>query len=182
MKKHILSLAAISCLIFSLTACGGSNSSSSAASASSAQSSVQTSAETSAEASTESSAETSSKSTVNNDLPSLEDYFNSGIMQTAIDATKKQYEGQGISVDMYAEGDELHYDFALSDIETTDEDRAAYSDSLKASMEANADTFLNTAVQVKEAVSNEKVVVIVSYFDAAGNELYSQSFSSDDAE
>lgn len=179
MKKHILSLAAISCLILSMTACGGGNASSSASSStSSAQTSVQTSSESSAEVSSE----VSSGETANSDLPSLEDYFNSNIMQTVISATKEQYASQGISSDMYAEGDELHYDFTLSDIETTEEDRAALSESLKSSMEANADAFLNTAVQAKAAVSNENVVVVVSYFDGAGNELYSQSFSSADAE
>ena len=177
MKKRILSLAAISCLILSLTACGGGNASSSAASAS-----ASASASTSAVTSAETSAETTSTETTDSEMPTLEDYFESDIMQTAIGTTVEQYEAQGISAAVYAEGDELHYDFTMKDIETTEEDRATYADALKTSMEANAASFTDIAVQVKEAVANEVIVVVVSYYDGAGNEIYTQSFSSADAE
>ena len=39
----------------------------------------------------------------------------------------------------------------------------------------------STAAELKSMVSNEEVVVVVTFMDGAGNVLYSQSFSSNDA-
>ncbi len=43
-----------------------------------------------------------------------------------------------------------------------------------------AQTFVDAAKDVQKSVSNETVLVVVTYFDAAGVELASQSFSSAD--
>ena len=83
---------------------------------------------------------------------------------------------------MYAEGDELRYVFTMTDVETTEDERAVLAEALKASTEASADSFIDTAKQAKEVVTNDEVIVVVTYMDGAGNELYSQSFSSADAE
>lgn len=169
MKKRLLTLAMIVCLVLSMSACGGSNSSESSSEG------------TITEETTEETASSGEESESNSDLPTLEGFFNSEVMQAVIDATKEQYEEQGVSAEMYAEGDELHYVFTVNDLETTEEDRAVLAESLKASLEANAASFQDTAKQAQAAVSNEKVSVVVTYKDGAGNELYSQSFSSDDA-
>ena len=88
----------------------------------------------------------------------------------------------GAEQTMYAEGNELRYEFTMTSIgETTEEERAVYAEALKAGMETNADAFQSTADQVKSVVSNDEVVVVVTYLDGAGNVLYTQSFSSSDA-
>ena len=98
----------------------------------------------------------------------LEEYFNTDTMQKLVTSSVEQYESQGMELKMYAEGDELHYDLTLTTIETTDDDRSMYAEALDA------------AKDVQKSVSNETVLVVVTYFDAAGVELASQSFSSAD--
>ncbi|MCB5377558.1 DUF4854 domain-containing protein, partial [Flavonifractor plautii] len=92
----------------------------------------------------------------------------------------EQYESQGMELKMYAEGDELHYDLTLTTIETTDDDRSVYAEALEAGLAETAQTFVDAAKDVQKSVSNETVLVVVTYFDAAGVELASQSFSSAD--
>ena len=76
--------------------------------------------------------------------------------------------------------DELHYDLTLTTIETTDDDRSMYAEALEAGLAETAQTFVDAAKDVQKSVSNETVLVVVTYFDAAGVELASQSFSSAD--
>lgn len=112
---------------------------------------------------------------------SLEDYFNSDAMQKLVSATAEQYEAQGIGVEVYASGDELHYDFTVNGLETTEEDRATYAETLQPVLDESASSFVDTASQIKNAVTNDEVVVVVTYLDGSGNELISQSYSSNDA-
>ncbi|MCI7658221.1 DUF4854 domain-containing protein [Anaerotignum sp.] len=163
MKKRILALCTTICLAVSLAACGGKDA---AQDASTADGSNQS---------------TTVSDTSDSDLPSLEDYFNSDTTQSFVDAAKTQYEGEGISAKLYAEGDELRYEFSMDNVVTTEEERPALAEALKTSIEANAESYANTAAQIKEGVSNDVVIVVVSFFDGEGNELYTQSFSSADA-
>ena len=64
--------------------------------------------------------------------------------------------------------------------ETTDDDRSVYAEALEAGLAETAQTFVDAAKDVQKSVSNETVLVVVTYFDAAGVELASQSFSSAD--
>ena len=108
----------------------------------------------------------------------LEEYFDT--MQKLVTSSVEQYESQGMELKMYAEGDELHYDLTLTTIETTDDDRSVYAEALEAGLAETAQTFVDAAKDVQKSVSNETVLVVVTYFDAAGVELASQSFSSAD--
>lgn len=164
MKKRILSLAVMLCLVFSLAACGGDSSKES------------TTQETATEEST--SQETTEDTSGSEEGVTLEDYFNSDAMQALVESTKEQYEEQGITAAMYAEGDELKYDFTVTTMTgLSEEELAAFSDALAASMESAASTFQDTADQAKEVVTNDTVTVVVSYFDGDGNVLYTQSFT-----
>ena len=99
-------------------------------------------------------------------------------MQALVESTKEQYEEQGITAAMYAEGDELKYDFTVNTMTgLSEEELTAFSDALAASMESAASTFQDTADQAKEVVTNDTVTVVVSYFDGDGNVLYTQSFT-----
>lgn len=164
MKKRILSLAVMLCLVFSLAACGGDSSKES------------TTQETATEEST--TQETTDDTSDSEEGVTLEDYFNSDAMQALVESTKEQYEEQGITAAMYAEGDELKYDFTVTTMTgLSEEELAAFSDALAASMESAASTFQDTADQAKEVVTNDTVTVVVSYFDGDGNVLYTQSFT-----
>ena len=165
MKKRILSLAVMLCLVFSLAACGGDSSKES------------TTQETATEEST--SQETTQDTSGSEEGVTLEDYFNSDAMQALVESTKEQYEEQGITAAMYAEGDELKYDFTVTTMTgLSEEELTAFSDALAASMESAASTFQDTADQAKEVVTNDTVTVVVTYFDGDGNVLYTQSFTS----
>lgn len=160
MKKRILSLAVVFCLALSLAACGNSSTKETA-----------TEEQTTQEPST---AEDTDSTSI-----TLEDYFNSEAMQTMVDAAKEQYTEQGINAEMYAEGDELKYDFTVTSLTGLSEDeRSILSDTLKTSMESSSDSFQDTADQAKAVVSNETVTVVVTYYDGDGNVLYTQSFAS----
>ena len=152
------------CLVFSLAACGGDSSKES------------TTQETATEEST--TQESTEDTSGSEEGVTLEDYFNSDAMQALVESTKEQYEEQGITAAMYAEGDELKYDFTVTTMTgLSEEELAAFSDALAASMESAASTFQDTADQAKEVVTNDTVTVVVSYFDGDGNVLYTQSFT-----
>lgn len=152
------------CLVFSLAACGGDSSKES------------TTQETATEEST--TQESTEDTSGSEEGVTLEDYFNSDAMQALVESTKEQYEEQGITAAMYAEGDELKYDFTVNTMTgLSEEELAAFSDALAASMESAASTFQDTADQAKEVVTNDTVTVVVSYFDGDGNVLYTQSFT-----
>lgn len=152
------------CLVFSLAACGGDSSKES------------TTQETATEEST--TQETTENSIEYKSSLTLEDYFNSDTIQALMESTKEQYEEAGITVDMYAEGDELRYDLTVNTATgLSEEDRAIYSDAFKESTEAAEEAYQDTADQAKKIVSNDTVTVIVTYFDGDGNVLYTQSFT-----
>lgn len=152
------------CLVFSLAACGGDSSKES------------TTQETATEEST--TQETTEDTSGSEEGVTLEDYFNSDAMQALVESTKEQYEEQGITAAMYAEGDELKYDFTVTTMTgLSEEELTAFSDALAASMESAASTFQDTADQAKEVVTNDTVTVVVTYFDGDGNVLYTQSFT-----
>ncbi len=109
-----------------------------------------------------------------------EEYVPPDPIQKLVPSAVEQYESQGMELKMYAEGDELHYDLTLTTIETTDDDRSVYAEALEAGLAETAQTFVDAAKDVQKSVSNETVLVVVTYFDAAGVELASQSFSSAD--
>lgn len=117
------------------------------------------------------------------DKPSLESYLNSDEMQSTLSSTVEQFEAQGMGVEVYAEGDELRYEFTISSLTgLSDDDRALYAETLQAAMDAVSTTFEDIAAQVSDAVSNDSVTVVVTYLDGDGGELFSQSFSPAEAE
>lgn len=107
MKKRLIALLTMMCVAVSLAACGGG----------SAQ--EETTSDTTAET-------TTSEETSGSDLLSLEESFEADgeEVQSMLDAMQAQYEDQGISVKLYAEGDEMHYDFTIDNVVTTEETRS----------------------------------------------------------
>ena len=170
MKKRILTLAVMFCLVFSLAACGGDSSSGDT------EETAQETTEGTED--TEEAEDTADAGDVSDGSVTLEGYFNSDVMQTMVESAREQYEEQGITSAMYAEGDVLKYDFTINEmVGLSDEERSIFSDTLKASMEASESSFQNTADQAKAIVSNETVTLVVTYYDGDGNVLYTQSFT-----
>ncbi len=161
MKKRLIALLTMMCVAVSLAACGGG--------AAQEETTSDTTAET-----------TTSEETSGSDLLSLEESFEADgeEVQSMLDAMQAQYEDQGISVKLYAEGDEMHYDFTIDNVVTTEETRSELTEALKAGTEASAASYYELAKTVKADVSNDVVIVVLTFFDGEGNELYTQSFSS----
>lgn len=161
MKKRLIALLTMMCVAVSLAACGGS------------ATQEETTSDTTAETTTSSDASDS-------DLPSLEESFaaDGEEVQSMLDAMQAQYEDQDISVKLYAEGDEMHYDFTIDNVVATEDTRSELTEALKAGTEASATSYYELAKTVKDSVSNDVVIVVLTFFDGEGNELYSQSFSS----
>ena len=110
--------------------------------------------------------------------PTLEEYYNSDAMQTIITAAVSQYEAQGVACSVTASGDELRYDFTI-DIQTTEEERAIYAETLESQMPADYQEFIAKTKNTKHSVPHDTVTVVVTYSDPDANVLYTQSYSSD---
>lgn len=190
LKKRLLTLLVAACLLLSLSACGSAPEASSEPNASTEQTEQTTAEAESSEDTTEpaeqpADAETEetkeAEETSDTGLPTLEEFMSSDLMQTTLDTAISQYE-EGFEVALYAEGDQLHFDFTVTSLpETTEEERTLYADVLKGTMESAGTTFNAVASQVKDSVSNEVVEVVISYLDGAGNVIYSVTYSSADA-
>ena len=173
MKLRFTALALLACFSLGLTACGGNGGGSGSQTSSATEVSTETSA---ADASAgEAASEESSEGMT------LEDYFNSEEMQAVLQAVIDSYGEQGVKAEMYAEGDNLMYNFTMEDVTLTEEEIATYSETLKESTAASADQYRQTASQAKDVVTNEEVNVVLTFMDAEGKVIYSETFSSADA-
>ena len=170
LKKRLLTLLVAACLLLSLSACGSAPEASSEPNASTEQTEQTTAEAESSEDTTEpaeqpADAETEdtkeAEETSDSSLPTLEEFMNSDMMKTTIEAAIGQTESEDFTVDLYAEGNQLHFDYTVTSLPET--------------------TFNAVASQVKDSVSNEVVEVVISYLDGAGNVIYSVTYSSADA-
>ena len=189
MMRRTMALVCSFALTFALTACGGSNNSSTAAADTQpaaesvvetetvAQTDVQTEAsvaeaDTSQVSDTQGSADTTSFALYS----SLDEFVNSSEMQDQIATQQESLAGSGMSVDITADGDRLVYTFTLDDTVAA----SVTPESLEEGMEAQASTFESIASTLKLAVDVENPVVVVEYVDSQGNVIYSGEFSATD--
>ncbi len=193
MMRRTMALVCSFALTFALTACGGSNNSSTAAADTQpaaesvvetetvAQTEVQTEAQTEASVAeadtsqvsdTQGSADTTSFALYS----SLDEFVNSSEMQDQIATQQESLAGSGMSVDITADGDRLVYTFTLDDTVAA----SVTPESLEEGMEAQASTFESIASTLKLAVDVENPVVVVEYVDSQGNVIYSGEFSATD--
>ena len=123
LKKRLLTLLVAACLLLSLSACGSAPEASSEPNASTEQTEQTTAEAESSEDTTEpaeqpADAETEetkeAEETSDSSLPTLEEFMNSDLMQTTLDTAISQYEEEGFEVALYAEGDQLHFDFTVT--------------------------------------------------------------------
>lgn len=115
-------------------------------------------------------------------LPTLEELISSDVMQAMLSAAMEQNSSEEITGKIYAEGDELRYDYTMNGIELTDEEIAVYGEMLKQSTAEQAESYQNTANDMKNSVSNDTVTVVVTFMDGAGNVIYTESFTSGEGE
>lgn len=111
----------------------------------------------------------------NGKFNSIADFVNSKEMQEQLESIKSSVEGQGMSIDVTGEDNKLIYTYTY----TEDLDLTGAADILKAGLDSQADTFKEVAASLKDAVNVENPVVVVTYLDSEGNEIYSAEFTAD---
>ena len=102
---------------------------------------------------------------------SLEDAVNNDKeIQSSIEELKTAAAAQNMTIDVYAEGDALHYDYILpltvtaEELETALPQLQVMADSLKESLQGLAN-------DLKGDVSNSSVKIVVNFYDEAKTEL-----------
>ena len=131
--------------------------------------------ETPEETSEESSDDTQSGTAA---FASMEEFANSDMIQSELDAQLEQLEAAGLTMEITGEGNKLINTYFYKDM-VADESLAA---SLEAGLESQKSTFEYVASTLEAAVAVENPVVVVRYVDSEGTEIISKEFqASDDA-
>ena len=107
---------------------------------------------------------------------SLEEYFEMEEMQTQVTALKQQFESQGMTADIYAEGDSVCFDVTLG-MEGPAENLDTIKTQLTDALDQQKATFEDLAKQLQDNSTNENVTIKITYSDSAGTELASASFA-----
>lgn len=167
-------------MVFTLTACSSKDLSSNSRQSSKDVSDSQTSQESSSDDSSETS-QSSDSSKVSDDLENtgkyatMEDYVNSEAVQNMVDSMLSSLEQQGISIVLKGDGNRLIYEYTYQ--EQVDAGTAAPA--LESALSDQSATFAQVAASLKAVVDVEDPIVMVTYRNADGSEIYSQEFTAE---
>ena len=170
MKNLIRKMLLISCVAvfaFTFTACGKSDNNEPAVTEEDASTDTDTAE-----------AETGDDADASDDLTSgryatLDEFINSDVMQQQLASQTASLEGNGLSVELTAEGSKLIYNFTLTDPNLT---AALDVAALEASLDSQSATYEAIASTIPLAVDVENPSVVVRYLDSTGAELFSKEF------
>ncbi len=104
--------------------------------------------------------------------PSLEEFVNSSEIQSQLDSMTSSYQGMGISIKAYAEGNTLVYDYTLSDT------YSSMGDMMTSSLDGMDSTFKSVAQTLNETCDtggNAKVRVYLH--TESGKTLFDKSYT-----
>lgn len=105
---------------------------------------------------------------------SVEDYVKSDEVQDVLSTLETQMQGTGMSIEITADGDKMVYTYTYDSIEKAD----GMAETLEAAMEAQDETFQNTADEIKELVDVKTATVVIEYVDCNGEMIYSKEYTS----
>lgn len=106
---------------------------------------------------------------------SVEDYVSSDEVQAVLSEVEGTLSGTGMGIAIKADGDKMIYSYKYDSIkkaDLTDEQIAA----LETSVEAESDTFQDTADELKKLVDADSPSVVLEYVDANNEVIYSKEF------
>ncbi len=103
----------------------------------------------------------------------VEDYVKSDAVQSQMDTLKGSL-GEGMDIDVSAEGNKLVYTFTFGNLDGVDTE--TLSATLESGLEQQKSTFETVASQLKEAVKADDVSVLVEYVTGDGTALASKEF------
>lgn len=186
MKKNLLRLLAGTmavAMVLSLTACGGSDSSSSepSSSASEESSSSQvesTPEESSSEASSEDASSSEAGTPAEGKFASIQDFLDDPSVKSQLDSMIDSLTAGDDSMAVKVEGQDnkLVYTFTFVGQEFSEDDITTMHDALETAMAGQADTFEGIASSLTDAIEVTDPKVVVVYAAEDGTEIYSQEF------
>ena len=104
----------------------------------------------------------------------IDEFVNSSIMQSQIKTLKDSAGDSGMDdITLAGEGNKLIYTFTFAEGTETE----GMAEALEAALDTQASTFENVASSLKAAVEVEDPIVVVTYADSEGNEIYSREFT-----
>lgn len=167
MKKSLSKIALCMAALFALltlTACGaGNNNSAGSSSSSSADSS-----------SSAASSSVSTDSPATGKFATIADFVADPTLQSQLNSIKESL-GESMNIEIKGQDNKLIYEFTFP--EGTDTEGAA--ESLATALEGQASTYKSIAASLLDSVEVENPVVVVTYLDSDGNEVYSQEFEAE---
>lgn len=106
----------------------------------------------------------------------LEEFINSDALKDQIDSYNTELEGTGIRAEILAEGDTLVYNFVIENDAVAE---VVDIDTVRASLEAEADVYEGLAAMLPAIADVEDPAVIVRYVNSSGDEIFSMRFTAD---
>lgn len=106
----------------------------------------------------------------------LEAYLNSDVNQDGFASLNEQMESLGISMEVYADGSSIVYNYIYTDIPSTTE---GIAETLEATMEDQTDTLANAVEQVESETGIDGITMVYNYIGSDGILIYSQTYSKD---
>ena len=107
---------------------------------------------------------------------SVADYVKSDEVKEVLTETRNMLEGTGMSIDIKADGDKMVYTYKYDSIEKADLSDAQIS-ALESGVEAENDTFQDSADELKKLVKADSPSVVLEYVDANNEVIYSKEFT-----
>ena len=110
----------------------------------------------------------------------IAEYYEEKEVQDTITELKETYSAQGIDVNTYVDGDNVYFEFKMQQ-EIPDENWDMIAEQITALMEEEsfATVFQGIADQWKDMCSNEKIVLVVAYYDGGGKEIASKEYTAE---
>lgn len=103
---------------------------------------------------------------------SVAEFAASDLIQGQLTDLKKSLTEAGMDISITGEDNKLIYTFSYLEMEKMD----GMSEAIEQQLAAQEETFKTVAKSIKAAVNVENPVVVVTYVDANGEEIYSQEF------
>ncbi|MBS6195756.1 MAG: DUF4854 domain-containing protein [Clostridiales bacterium] len=105
----------------------------------------------------------------------IEEFVASDELQSQLETMKSAFADSGIDISISGEGNKLIYTYTYQEVENMD----GLAEQLAEGMSAQTETFKMVADSITAAVDVENPVVVVTYVDCNGEEIYTEEFTAE---
>lgn len=113
--------------------------------------------------------------TIQGKFATVKEFAESDMVQEQLKGLKSSLADSGMDINITGEDNKLIYTYTYADLENMD----GLAESLEEAMTAQESTFKTVAASIRGAVEVDDPVVVVTYLDANGEEIYSVEFTAD---